>query len=72
MKNINEYKTIIGSQLRATRKIIKIGTKKASIFSGLSENLILDIELNRRNYTIDSLLKYLSVLSLEIDLKNKE
>jgi transcriptional regulator with XRE-family HTH domain len=72
MKNINEYKTIIGSQLRATRKIIKIGTKKASIFSGLTENQILDMELNRRNYTIDSLLKYISVLNIEIDLKTKK
>lgn len=70
--NIKEARKQIGLLLRKLRNERKIGTKALSQLTGMSETQILDIELNRRNYTIDNFLKYIQELDLYFFLNEKE
>ena len=68
MKTINEEllgsRKQIGLLFRKLRKERKLGLKKVALLTGLKKDTILDIELNRSNYTIDSFLKYILALDL--------
>ncbi len=67
-----EARRQIGLLLRKLRNERKIGTKSMCQKTGLSETQILDIELNRKNYTIDSFLKYIQALDCYFFLSEKE
>lgn len=67
-----EARKQIGLLLRNLRTERKIGTKKLSEMTGMSETQILDIEMNRRNYTIDNFLKYIQALDMYFFLSEKE
>ncbi|MBN2744511.1 MAG: helix-turn-helix transcriptional regulator [Marinilabiliaceae bacterium] len=69
---LTEARRQIGLLLRNLRNGEKIGTKKLSKMTGLTETQILDIELNRRNYTIDSFLKVIQALDMYFFLSEKE
>ena len=69
---LTEARRQIGLLLRNLRNERKIGTKKLSEMTGMSETQILDIELNRRNYTIDNFLKYIQALDMYFFLSEKE
>jgi len=69
---LKEARKQIGLLLRNLRTDRKIGTKTLSQATGMSETQILDIELNRRNYTIDNFLKYIQALDMYFFLSEKE
>jgi transcriptional regulator with XRE-family HTH domain len=62
----------IGFLFRNLRKERNIGTKTMSQMTGMTETQILDIELNRRNYTINNFLKYVQALDCYFFLSEKE
>jgi len=62
----------IGLHFRKLRTDRQIGTKTLSEKSGLTEAQIIDMELNRRNYTIDSLLRYIHAMDMYFFLSEKE
>jgi transcriptional regulator with XRE-family HTH domain len=69
---LKEARKQIGLLLRNLRKERKIGTKTLSQATGMGEDKILDIELNRTNYSIDHFLKYIQALDLYFFLSEKE
>ncbi len=69
---LKEARKQIGLLLRNLRNERKIGTKALSLLTRMSETQILDIELNRRNYTIYNFLKYIQALDLYFFLSEKE
>ena len=69
---LKEARHQIGLLLRNLRNERKIGTKKLSEITGMTETQILDIELNRRNYGMDNFLKYIQALDLYFFLSEKE
>jgi transcriptional regulator with XRE-family HTH domain len=66
-----EKRADIGIYLRKLRLERKIGTKKLSLSIGMSETQVLDIEFNRRNYTIDNFLKYIQALNMSFIISEK-
>jgi transcriptional regulator with XRE-family HTH domain len=69
---LKEARRQIGLLFRNLRKERKIGTKTLSQMTGMTETQILDIELNRRNYTIDNFLKYIQALDCSFFSSEKE
>ncbi len=69
---LTEARKQIGLLLRNLRTERKIGTKKLSEMTGMTETQILDIELNRRNFSIDNFLKYIQALDMYFFLSEKE
>lgn len=65
MTTVNKLRFAIGPKCREARKSCGLGTAALAKKCGLNESQVLDIELNRRNYTIDTLYKYLSGLGVE-------
>lgn len=53
----------LGMQLRQRRLKFRISLRKIENRTGLTCRLIMNIEKGRTNYTIDSYMKYLSVLN---------
>lgn len=62
----NEQKQKIGAHLRNERKNKGITQKVLSVESGLTEEQIIDIEKGRRNYTIESILRYQNALKTSV------
>lgn len=62
-EHLKNYRTKNGNQ----RDPGYIGLDRFSEITGLTKTQILDIELARKNYTIDSLLKYLRVINRPLD-----
>ena len=71
-KVLNEARKQIGLHFRKLRNDRKIGTKTLSEKSGLTEAQIIDMELNRRNYTIDSFLRYIQAMDMYFFLSEKD
>lgn len=69
---LSEARRQIGVLLRNIRTSQNMGTKALSMLTGMSETQILDIELNRRNYSINNFLKVIQALDLYFSMSEKE
>ena len=69
---MKEARRQIGSLLRNIRNDRNIDINKIIHLSGMRKSQILDIELNRKSYSIDEFLRYIQALDLYFFLSEKE
>lgn len=62
---------IIGTQIKARRKFLKVSQRQLADLSGVSINTLTKIERNEGNPTLDVLEKVLDTLGLELSTRVK-
>lgn len=69
--NMIEKKLMIGGELIAARKDMRMSRQELCRESGLFPNTSLDIEKGQTNYSINALLTYADAVGLEVKLVKK-
>ena len=60
----------IGNTIREKRKKAHLSMNTLSESTGIHKNIIINIELGRSNYTINSLIKICDYLGVVVDIKS--
>ena len=66
-----KLREMIGQAIRNKRKADGVGLQPTSRAANISVPMLLNIELGRANYEINTLLSVLEVINMEIEIVNK-